>query len=458
MPDGSAVACGGLTDVTDNQTSVYIFDRVSGHILRRLTGQSGAVTALAYSWDGRYLAVGTEAGSLSIYRTSDYDQVGSDDQSGNIRSIDFAPTDDKIAPLRLAIDNGNVSLYKFLETAQPPLRLIAENSRLTENSHLGDCTGTLTFSPNGDYLAAGCKEDPKVYVLSGGDLSLLSSHSIPDTSGNLQSVCWSLSGSNLYAAGEINSDGVITHKIYSWQSTNDDDMHVVRLAAADEQVVGLIGLKGGGVIFGASDIAFARIDAKGGRTSYHKSPRVRNNASDDLASDDLLASSDGYTVQFKTEIGTNTAQFNLKKRVLTMTQGSNRTQGSNGSSPGFAALRPAIEVRQGIAISEGESPEFNGKKLTLDPGTVCFCHSISPDEQTFVLGTDNSIECFDQDLTQKWSHPTPSEVWKVNICGNGKITIAALDDGTIRWYRMADGCELCVFFLDADLSGCQRSS
>ena len=36
----------------------------------------------------------------------------------------------------------------------------------------------------------------------------------------------------------------------------------------------------------------------------------------------------------------------------------------------------------------------------------------------------------------------PGEVWAVNISGDGKLVVAAYDDGTIRWHRTDDGREL----------------
>ncbi len=39
----------------------------------------------------------------------------------------------------------------------------------------------------------------------------------------------------------------------------------------------------------------------------------------------------------------------------------------------------------------------------------------------------------------------PGTVWAVNITGDGRLVVAAYQDGTIRWHRMADGVELLAF-------------
>jgi hypothetical protein len=41
---------------------------------------------------------------------------------------------------------------------------------------------------------------------------------------------------------------------------------------------------------------------------------------------------------------------------------------------------------------------------------------------------------------------TPGTAWGVNIAGNGRVAVAALGDGTIRWYRVADGQEILALF------------
>ena len=40
--------------------------------------------------------------------------------------------------------------------------------------------------------------------------------------------------------------------------------------------------------------------------------------------------------------------------------------------------------------------------------------------------------------------------WAVNISQNVEMALAALSDGTIRWYRMRDGREVISFFAHAN--------
>src|SRR5262247_2626900 len=61
-PDGAVVAAGGWTGYDwDGEVAIYLFDRASGRLLRRLTGLPANVTHLAFSPDGRWLAVSLNA-------------------------------------------------------------------------------------------------------------------------------------------------------------------------------------------------------------------------------------------------------------------------------------------------------------------------------------------------------------------------------------------------------------
>ena len=56
-PDGSTIAAGGWTERSDGDHPIYLFDRESGNLIRRIGGDLPEVTYfLTFSPDGRYLA------------------------------------------------------------------------------------------------------------------------------------------------------------------------------------------------------------------------------------------------------------------------------------------------------------------------------------------------------------------------------------------------------------------
>ena len=63
-PDGSTIAAGGWTERSDGDHPIYLFDRESGNLIRRIGGDLPDVTHfLTFSPDGRYLAATLSAGN-----------------------------------------------------------------------------------------------------------------------------------------------------------------------------------------------------------------------------------------------------------------------------------------------------------------------------------------------------------------------------------------------------------
>jgi len=50
------------------------------------------------------------------------------------------------------------------------------------------------------------------------------------------------------------------------------------------------------------------------------------------------------------------------------------------------------------------------------------------------------------DTSEIWHVNLPAVAWSVNVSHNGLLAVAALSDGTIRWYRMQDGQEVLAYF------------
>lgn len=431
-PDGSTVACGGATDYGADGAVVFLFGRANSRITRRITSSGRVVRTLAFSQDGKYLAVGTDIG-LSVYRSFDGELAGRDnDNSFEAKGVQFAAPDNQGAPLRLVCSSSDaVYLYKFLETADKPLRKIAE-----VDAPGSDCGG-VAFSPDSKKVAISSESDARVIILSGDGLAELEEHVghdpySPSAGGSLACVCWSSDGSQIYGAGSTD-EGRETSTIYHWKVGANGK--AVKIASGAGQIVGLTRSPGGGLLFSAANVPLGTLGAGGECTLYHRQPASRNNADGDL-----LVSADGCTIAFPVQPGSSTAHFSLKAHSLTVTP-ADKTD----------TLKPPITGRPGVKIDIGAVAELNGNSLDLEPDEPCICKAIAPDEQRFVVGTSHSLQCFNQDRDQLWSRALPSQAWKVNVSGQGNVVVAALGDGTVRWFRMTDGAELCAFYPDDDL-------
>ena len=66
------------------------------------------------------------------------------------------------------------------------------------------------------------------------------------------------------------------------------------------------------------------------------------------------------------------------------------------------------------------------------------------------MGTEWAIRLLDTEAREIWSVDLSAVAWAVNISRNGRLAVAALSDGTVRWYRMADGQEVLSYFPHAN--------
>ena len=181
-PDARTIATGGWTGREANY-SIYLFDRQSGRLTQRIGGLPNAITHLAYSKDGRFLAAGlSRDNGIRIYRSDAYALAAEDRDYGDaVYGLDFA------ADGRLA----TVSFDGFVRLYGSDLKRIEK-----EPSPGGKKPFSISFSPDGGRLAAGFNDSTRIDVLSGRDLKPVDS---PDTrgidNGILNSVAWSSDGS-----------------------------------------------------------------------------------------------------------------------------------------------------------------------------------------------------------------------------------------------------------------------
>jgi hypothetical protein len=61
---------------------------------------------------------------------------------------------------------------------------------------------------------------------------------------------------------------------------------------------------------------------------------------------------------------------------------------------------------------------------------------VLPGDTAVLLGTDTSLRVFRRDGRLAGVAPIPAAAWSVGVSGDGKVAIAALLDGTIRWYDL----------------------
>jgi WD40 repeat protein len=423
-PDGRNIACGGWTaqNWDDMYASVYIFDRESGRLIKRISGLSSTVFQITYSKDGRYLFIGLWGNNgIRVYDTYNYSLVKEDrDYGSDVYGADF----DRQGRLVTASYDGYIRLY------DQSFRLVSKRKAQGGNQAYG-----VSFSPDGSRIAVGFNDTRKVDVVSGYDLSYFYS---PDSSGvdngNMVAVSWSADGRTLYAGGMYWSRSLNKRAIRKW--TDEGRGRYVDLPASSDTILHILPLRNGDMVYSSSEPAFGIFDAYDRRALF-KGPYIadyRDNR------EGFVVSYDGSIVKFGYEQwGKSPAGFSVLDRMLD----------ADGRAISNSGLYPPITSAEGLDITGWQythSPKLNGAPLKLDKYERAISLAIAPDRQSFLLGCDWYLRLFDRYGNVKWKVPAPGVAWSVNISGNGKAAVGAFADGTIRWYSMRDGKQIMALF------------
>jgi len=425
-PDGKTIAAGGWTGYEwDKHFSIYLFERETGRLFHHISRLPSVVSHLTFSPDGNRLAGALGVKGIRVYRTNDWQEVGSDTDYGD-RSpgLDF----DRAGRLVTSCYDGFLRLY------DGQMKLIAKQA-----GPGGKLPLSVKFSPDGSKIAVGYDYSTKVDVISASNSAgLLKPLFSPDTTsvdkGTLASVAWSSDGSALFAGGQYVKSGV--RQIRRWSDSGRGSFE--DCPASSNTVADLISLSDGGVAFGAADSSWGIFTASGQRTRF-----VEGEIADfrDLLKGFQIDES-GSRIRFAYEsAGRSPVEFNLKERRLEL----NPAADSRLLSPRTQATGIVID-----GWCNTDEPKLNGAKLALNQYEFSRSVAIASDGQKFLLGTEWNLRLYDRSGKQLWNVAAPGIAWSVNISGDGRLGVATFADGTIRWYRMNDGKEMLALFPHRD--------
>ena len=413
--DGAVIAVGGWS--ADND--VYLFERSSGQMLHRITGLPNTITRLVFAPDGRALAVGLWGshgvrlfGSDSAWRSSR--ELGSDRQyEGDVNGAEFSP-DGK--HLTTASADGAVRRYQVSAgTLTLALSVRPEGGRQPFG---------LAHSPDGSRLAVGFSDTPVVTVLQADSLAKAYT---PDAGGldrgSLSALAWSRDGQLLYAAGTWRrADG--QHGLRQWGDQG-------RGAASDRaltrnSVTGLHTLADGRLVYAATDPAWGWVAQSGPYLQTSGLADFRN------ARQAFRVSRDGSGVAFGVDA----------------MAGSGKVMGFDLSQAQWQTPQPAwlaaLANNKGGRVDDwldSARPKLNGRALPLADNERSMSAAMAPTSGHLALCTSFYLRYYRPDGAELWQVPTPGPVWQVNVSGDGRWVVAALGDGTVRWFRSRDGAE-----------------
>ncbi len=403
-----------------------------GEIQRAVCDLPSRANHAAYSPDGKYFALALkEKKGLRIYRTSDYSLVAEDtDYPETSTWVEF----DRAGRLITTCYDGKVRLY------DKDFKLIV--SRAMPEGRRPD---SLSFSPDGSQIAVGYDEpeaqDPRwpaaVDVISGTDLSVLFRPDLGGIdNGALWRVAWSADGNYVYATGTWRAGN--RFPIRRWADGGRGKPRDI--PGATSHNLRLRSLTTGGVVF------TGEVPSIGVIGSDDRLLAERQIAMADFSDigDALAVSRDGYQVRFAFDpSGGSPALFSLQRRAF----GDPRLPENGGLSRAITEM-PGLDVRD---WRRGYRPTLNGTPLQMSrTHEHALSLTFAPDGKSFILGTVWNVIRYDATGKILWRTQVPFNARGVVVTPDNRLVVAAIGDGTIRWYQMDTGKELLALFPHKD--------
>jgi WD40 repeat protein len=423
-PDQSTIAAGGHTERGDGDHPIYLFDRASGNLIRRIRGDLPDVTFfLTFSPDGRYLAamLGGRNGLRVFDRDRDWSEAFRDDQyGGSSHSAAFA----RDGRLATTSNDGFVRLYRYDPNGDSPNFYRVGEPVLPPSRYRPE---GIAFSPGGERLALGYW-GPVVDILDGTTLERVGGHSPANAKASFfgfARVAWSRDGGTVFAGGAV-TDAQNRWLLFAWDRGGLGDERRMTYCAA-RGAVGVDALPDGRIFVASQEPSFCLLDPRGDAVWAVPSPIL------DVAGqvDKMRVSQDGKVVDFGFH-GSTEPLLRFDVRSLTL------------SSPPPNDGMTLAPLREGLAIDGWRNqnyPKLGGRVLPIGM-ELSRSLAIAPDAKRFFLGSHWALRAFDDAGTKIWSHLARGDVWAVNASEDGRIVVAAYGDGAIRWYRADDGREL----------------
>ena len=295
----------------------------------------------------------------------------------------------------------------------------------------------VAFSPDGSRLVVGFHDVPAAAVFSTNDLRLQATLKPPESKGwrNLPAVGWGADGQMLLAGGE--RDLPERNGVLVWAKDSAGQARFI--ATGDERLTLVGGLPNGGFYYATEDPKVALCDAQGAPVLVLESRLLNFRGMNDR----FRVARDGASVAFRGPgPSPNAMVFSLFDRTL--------ARAAPGEPREFRVpvrRTPQIRVE---GWEDSRTPTLDGRQIQLGTYERSRSIAIAPDGQSFVLGTEWALQRYDRTGKHLWQTLLPAVAWDVNVSEDGKTVIAALSDGTIRWYRLEDGVEYLALFVHAN--------
>jgi WD40 repeat protein len=287
-------------------------------------------------------------------------------------------------------------------------------------------------SPDGRLLLIGSELEARAYVLELATLSLHATATAPSTVRGLYAVEWHSDGRRFIAGGEESLGGAGV--LFEFDLGVPDRARAI--LRSDRLMRDLRRLPDGTIAFvtGAPEIGILE---SSGRVRWR---RPTNTVSGARREDGLRASPDGRVIEVAVATASGTH--------LRFSVGADASSAVSIRPSADSALLPSKRRGRALSLTVGENSEsafLNDVPISLDPLERYRAHAVDTDESSVVIGTSWALLRVSATRDVVWRRPLSVEVDQVLVTRDARWAIAALSDGTIRWFAMSDGRESLAF-------------
>lgn len=413
-PDGKTIAAGGWM----KQHFVYLIDATNGSVIRTFGPNNEVANNIVFSPDGSKVVVifGRQSGMRMF-----------DVATGNMLAEDTNYADDAYG---LAFSENGM----FATTSYDGLvRLYAQDGGLLSqvNAPSGKKVYSVAFRPGTDELAIGYNDSNRVDLFSTSTYEWLPQPDLSDVEGgDLGTVGWSRDGQTLYAGGAFrDKDG--WYRLVAWSDGGRGPKRLLYKAA--DSIFDLEPYLDKGIALASALPQLAVI--KDDQPIMEQFTPIAGMGRSDKGN--ITASEDGSIVRFSLDF-TAAKQVQFDSKTLELKD----VGGTPDNLIGADMTSLKVENyygRQGTTLE--------GKELPVDSHETSFSVAIAPDKKSIALGTAWYVRKYNDKGEFQWRTAVSGVAWGVTYAQDGKVIIAALGDGTIRWFRAEDGKEVLALFV-----------
>lgn len=439
--DGSMGAVAGYSE---GPLAIHIFDVARCEIVQQVTipdVTADTIQVLRFSPDRALLAVGTSKNGLMVINTADGAIKGRDEAfNGTVVALDFSPDG---VTLAAASGDGVVRLYEAARLQGTPL------PSCRAKTVAGQRGGSIRFAPDGSAIALGF-EDGGVEVRKASDLALRW-HRRPEGKGfqgrpDFASVAWCDDGEGLLVSGNtalVENQWIVMRANArdgddgEWQTATREVMHTNIGFMADLEPGRLIVSRSGEIaLYGRDGVRLEHVLPPNCDLRMDHDAKIE-------AARAFRVSYDGTVAEWTFAMQWRAVRFDAR----TLTLESEPLPQRAGLAP-WTDQRGAARVFEWFDKSGANLETAPGRRVALEAVPNDSFQAVDVDHAHVLLGANFNLYRFRaEDGAPAGLRAIANAAVRVKQSTDGRLAVAALYDGTIRWFRLDDRMEelLAVF-------------